>query len=229
MLNIMDLFARGKKKLVGLDIGSSSLKLVEILDTPKGPQLNHFSSIPLDRGAIADGALVEPEVITAKIKELFKSFGRRKGVVTSLSGNSVIVKKVTFASMEEEELRGLIHDEAGKYLPFDDMDDVNFDFQILGENEFNPNQMEVLLVAAKKDIIQGYTGAIQAAGLSVSIMDVDSFALETMYETNYEIGENELVVIINIEPYILGGDELRHRVQQPHWSQPVALQICYDC
>jgi type IV pilus assembly protein PilM len=199
MLNIKDLFSRGKKKVVGLDIGSSSLKLVEILDTPKGPQLNHFSRIPLERGVIVDGALVEPEIITAKIKELFKAFGgRRKGIVTSLSGNSVIVKKVTFPSMEEEELRGLIHDEAGKYLPFDDMDDVNFDFQILGENEFNPNQMDVLLVAAKKDIILGYTDAIQAAGLAVSIMDVDSFALETMYETNYEIGDNELVVIINI-------------------------------
>jgi len=213
MLNIKDLFSRGKKNVVGLDIGSSSLKLVEILDTPKGPKLNHFSSIPLERGMIADGALVEPEVITAKIKELFKSFpGRRKGIVTSLSGNSVIVKKVTFASMDEEELRGLIHDEAGKYLPFDDMNDVNFDFQILGENEFNPNQMEVLLVAAKKDIIRGYTDAIQAAGLSVSIMDVDSFALETMYEANYEIGENELVVIINIGASITNINVLKNGV-----------------
>ncbi|MBN1612859.1 MAG: type IV pilus assembly protein PilM [Deltaproteobacteria bacterium] len=198
MLNVKDVFSR-KKKVVGLDIGSSSLKLAEIVDTAKGPQLTYFSSVPLDRGVVADGVLVEPEMVTAKLKDLFKAFGsRKKGIVTSLSGNSVIQKKVTFASMEEDELRELIRDEAGKYLPFDDMDDVNFDFQILGENEFNPNQMDVLLVAAKKDIIHAYTDAIQAAGLDVAIMDVDSFALETMYETNYEIGEHELVVIVNI-------------------------------
>ena len=75
---------------------------------------------------------------------------------------------------------------------------VNYDFQILGENPYNPSQMEVLIVAAKKEIIEGYTKAIEAAGLIPVIMDVDSFALETMYEENYDFDENDVVVLINI-------------------------------
>ena len=198
MLSLKGLFSRSKKT-VGLDIGSSSLKLAEVVDTQKGPLLNYFSQVPLAKGIIVEGSLVEPEKLTATIKDLFRSFGgRRKGIVTSLSGNSVISKKVAVAAMEEAELRELIHDEASKYLPFDDMGAVNFDFQILGENPFNPNQVDILLVAAKNDIITSYTDAIEAAGLSVLIMDVDSFALETMYETNYEVVENELVAIVNI-------------------------------
>ncbi|MDO8784911.1 MAG: type IV pilus assembly protein PilM [Syntrophales bacterium] len=199
MFDIKDLFSGGKKQLVGLDIGSSSLKLAEMLETPEGYLLNNFSRIPLPRGVIVDGAVVEQEQLTEKIKELFKHSGcKRKRIVTSLSGHSVIIKKVSFPAMEEGELRDLIKDDAGKYLPFENVEDVNLDFQILGENEFNPNQLEVLLVAAKKDIIAGYTTAIKNAGLSVAIMDVDSFALETMYEENYDFGEEDLDVLINI-------------------------------
>jgi type IV pilus assembly protein PilM len=189
----------GSKKLVGLDIGSSSLKLAEVLSTSHGYVLNRFLQIPLPKGIIVEGILANPRDLSLKIKELFKDSGcRGRGVVTSLSGNSVIIKKVTFAQMDETELRDLIRDEAGKYLPFDNMDDVNYDFQILGDNDFNPNQMDVIIVAVKKDIVNSYLDAILAAGLNVTIMDVDSFALETMYEANYDFENNEIAVIVNI-------------------------------
>ncbi len=137
--------------------------------------------------------------MSSLVKELFKNSGcKGKGIVTSLSGSSVIVKKVTLAQMEESDLRDLIRDEAGKYLPFDNMDDVNYDFQILGDNEYNPNQMDVIIVAAKKTDVNSYLDAITAAGLAVMIMDVDSFALETMYEANYDFEDNEIIVIVNI-------------------------------
>jgi type IV pilus assembly protein PilM len=198
MFDIKGLFSGGKQ-LAGLDIGSSCLKLVEIQDTPKGLILSRFCQIPLTKGVIVDGAVAKPEALTATIKDLYKeSRCRRKRVVTSISGHSVIVKKAFFAQMSEEELRELIHDEAGKYLPFDDMAAVGYDFQIIGENPYNPSQMEVLIVAAKKEIIAGYTEAIRAAGLVPMIMDVDSFALETMYEENYEFDENDVAVLINI-------------------------------
>jgi len=210
MLNIKNLLSSGKKifeldifggtkQLVGLDIGSSSIKLAEIQETPRGFILNRFSQIPLAKGIIMDGIPVEPEELALKIRELFKQSGcKKKGIVTSLSGHSVIIKKVNFPTMDEEELRDLIKEEAGKYLPFDDMEAVSYDFQVLGENEFNPNQMDVVIVAAKKDIVSGYTDAIQRAGYLPTIMDVDSFALETMYEENYEFAENEMAVLINI-------------------------------
>ncbi len=198
MLDIRDLFSGGKH-LAGLDIGSSSIKLAEIQESPKGRILTLFSQVPLDKGVIVDGIVTEPDALTATIKQLIKQSGsKRKRIVTSLSGHAVIVKKATFARMDEEELRTLIDDEAGKYLPFDDMSSVDYDFQILGDNPYNPSQMEVLIVAAKKEIIDGYTDAIQAAGLNPTIMDVDSFALETMYEENYEFDENDVVILVNI-------------------------------
>jgi len=196
-ININDLFS--KKKIVGLDIGSSSLKLVEILDTSKGYVLDKFYQIPLDRGVIVDGALNEPDTLSQNIKELFKlSNCKTKNVVASLSGHSVVVKKVNFPNMEENQLRELISDEAEKYLPFDDTKEVNFDFQILGESAINPNLMEVILVAAEKEIINSYSNAIQKAGLKVIIMDLDSFALETMYEVNYDFEEGDTVALVNI-------------------------------
>ncbi len=198
MFDIKSLFSGGQQ-LAGLDIGSSCIKLAVVRDNPKGRILTLFSSIPLAKGVIVDGAVVVPEALTATIKELYKKSGcKSKNIVTSISGHAVIVKKASFQQMDQEELRALIHDEAGKYLPFDDMSGVDYDFQIVGENPYNPSQMEVLIAAAKKEIIEGYTDAIRAAGLVPVIMDVDSFALETMYGENYEFEESDVVVLINI-------------------------------
>jgi len=199
-LDIFKSLFPASKELVGLDIGSHSLKLVEIMETPKkGYVLNRFLRIPLAKGVVVDGMPVEQQELAQKIKEVFKqSKCKRKGIVTSLSGHSVIVKKVTFPAMEENELRDLIKDEVGKYLPFENTEEVSFDFQILGENDFNPSQMDVILVAAKNDIVAAYTDAIKGAGFNATIMDVDSFALETMYEENYEFEENEMVVLVNM-------------------------------
>lgn len=198
MPNFKEIFS-GQKRLVGLDIGSSSLKLAEIISSSKGHYLNRFSEVSLPKGIIADGVLVDPASLSIKIKEIFKhaSWGK-KGVVTSIAGSSVIVKKVTLQQMNEAEFRELIHDEAGKYLPFDNMDDVYYDFQILGENNYNPNQMDIIIVAAKKEVVNSYLEAVTAAGQNVVIMDVAPFVLETLYEANYEFDNDEIVVIINI-------------------------------
>jgi len=198
MLDLKEIFS-GQKKLVGLDIGSSSLKLAEIISSSRGHVLNRFLQIPLPKGIIIDGVLADSNALTLKIKELFRNSGcGRKGVITSLAGNSVIIKKVTLDQINETELRDLIHDEAGKYLPFDNMDDVNYDFQILGDNSYNPNQMDIIIVAAKKDVVNSYLEAVTAAGLNVMIMDVAPFVLESVYEANYEFDNDEIVVIINI-------------------------------
>jgi type IV pilus assembly protein PilM len=198
MLNFKEIFS-GQKRLVGLDIGSSSLKLAEIISSSKGHYLNRFSEIPLPKGIIVDGVLTDPSSLSIKIKEIFKHSGwGRKGIVASIAGNSVIIKKLTLQQMNESEFRELIHDEAGKYLPFDNMDDVNYDFQILGENNYNPNQMDIIIVAAKKEVVNSYLEAVTAAGQNVVIMDVAPFVLETLYEANYEFDNEEIVVIINI-------------------------------
>jgi type IV pilus assembly protein PilM len=198
MLSLKEIFS-GKKSLVGLDIGSSSLKLGEIISSSHGHILNRFIQVPLPKGIIIDGVLADSRALSLKIKELFQNSGcRHKGIVTSLAGSSVIIKKVTLDQLNETELRDLIHDEAGKYLPFDDMEGINYDFQILGDNNYNPNQMDIIIVAAKKDVVNVYLEAITAAGLNVMIMDVAPFVLETVYEANYEADNDEAVVIINI-------------------------------
>ena len=198
MFDIRGLFA-GEKQLAGLDIGSSSIKLAEIQDTSRGRILGRFSQIPLAKGVIVDGTIMEPEALTAAIKELYKQSGcQRRKIVTSVSGHAVIVKKVTLTRMGEAELFELIHDEVEKYLPFEDAATVDFDCQILGDHPYNASQMEVLLVAAKKEIIEDYTKSIEAAGLIPVIIDVDSFALETLYEENYDFEEDDVAVLVNI-------------------------------
>jgi type IV pilus assembly protein PilM len=207
--NIKDIFT-SRKQFVGLDVGSSSLKLAEVVETKTGFILNHFSEIFLDKGVIEDGLLINPDALTEKVKTLFKGTGLQgKAIVMSLSGHAAIVKKVTFPIMEELELRDMIHDEASKYLPFDNMNDVHYDFQILGQNEFNPNQMEVVLVAAKKEVVENFTKAIESAGLTVMIMDVDTFAMETMYEANYDFEPTDVVVMVNIGASITNINVLR--------------------
>jgi len=210
--NLKDLFS-GKKYFVGLDIGSSSLKLVEIIGNKGSYSMNRFLSVPLGKGIIADGAVVDIDALAETIKSLFKNSScQKKSIVTSLSGHSVIIKKAVFPTMDDHDLQETIHDEASKYLPFDNMDDVNFDFQVLGRNANNPNMNDVIIVAAKKEIIEGYAEAIEIAGLSLAIMDVDSFALETMYQDNYEYEEKEVVVIVNIGASITSLNVIRNAV-----------------
>ena len=198
MLDLKEIFS-GKKRLVGLDIGSSSIKLAEVISNSKGHYLNRFCEVPLPKGVIIDGILADASIMSLKIKEIFKlARCGRKGIVTSLAGNSVIIKKVTLEKMNETELRDLIRDEAGKYLPFENMDDVNYDFQILGENNYNPNQMDIVIVAAKKEIVNSYLDAVTVSGQNVDILDVAPFVLETLYGINYEFDNEEIVVLINI-------------------------------
>jgi len=188
-----------KKHSVGLDIGSSSLKLVEILDSPEGYALKNYTQLPLERGVLEEGNIMDGDVLCGNIRQLLKTAGcKSKKVVVSLSGHKVIARRASFAKMEEEELRQLINDEAANYLPFDDVNDVCFDFQILGDNEGNPGQMDVVIVAARKNVVQSYVDVLEKAGLAPVIMDVDSFALETMYEVNYDVREGDIVVLVNI-------------------------------
>ncbi|MGE5844178.1 MAG: type IV pilus biogenesis protein PilM [Syntrophaceae bacterium] len=198
MLKLNGLFA-SKKQIAGLDIGSSSIKVAEIAEGPEGYVLQNYASVPLAKGIVTDGLIVNPNALVERTKELLKiSRCKSRTIVTSLSGYSVIAKKISFPSMDEESLRELISDEIEKYLPFGDMKDVNFDFHILGPSEMGPGQMEVFLVAAKKDVVQSYIETLRKAGLDVVIMDVDSFALETMYEENYDYGHDDVCILVNI-------------------------------
>jgi type IV pilus assembly protein PilM len=191
------MFFGKKDHLVGLDIGSRAIKAGEITETKKGFTLEKFGMIDIQPGIIEDGSIKDPETVADAIRQLYKSYNiKEHNVAISIGGYSVIVKKINVQSMSEEQLQETIHFEAEQYIPFD-ISDVNLDFQILGENEQNPNQMSVLLVAAKKEMIDDYINLTQLAGLNPCIIDVDAFALQNIFESSYDL-EDENVALIDI-------------------------------
>lgn len=190
--------AFGKKNhLVGLDIGSRMLKVAEISETKKGHSLKKFGTLDIAPGLIEEGVIKEPGKVADAIQQLFSLYNlKENNVAISMGGYSVIVKNIEVQSMTEEQLQETIHYEAEQYIPFN-VSDVNLDFQILGEHESNPNLMHVLLVAAKKEIINDYINLLQMAGLNPCIIDVDAFALQNVFEANYDT-HNENTALIDI-------------------------------
>jgi len=186
-----------KTHLVGLDIGSNTIKAAEIIETKTGNALHNFGMLNIAPGIIEEGTIKDHDAVSAAIRELFSANNlKNKNVAISIGGYSVIVKKISVQTMTEDELQETIHFEAEQYIPFD-ISDVNLDFQILGENEQNPNQMNVLLVAAKKEMVGDYIHLIELAGLHAVIMDIDAFALQNIFEFNYAT-EEESVALIDI-------------------------------
>jgi type IV pilus assembly protein PilM len=212
----MDLvFGLGKgKAVIGLDIGSSAVKAIELKAVGKGFKVSAIASEPIPPDSIVDGAIIDGTAVADAIRRLFenKAF-KTKEVAASLSGNAVIVKKINLPVMTEAELAESIHWEAEQYIPFD-IQDVNLDYQILdpGTGPDSKGTMDVLLVAAKKEKIADYTGVIAQAGRVPVIVDVDAFALQNAFEVNYGIDPQAVVVLLNagasaININILTGDQ----------------------
>lgn len=181
--------------LVGLDIGSSALKAGEITATKEGFALKNFGMISIAPGAIEEGNINDPESVADSIRQLFKANNiKEKNVAVSIGGYSVIVKQIDVQTVTEELLQETIHLEAEQYIPFD-ISEVNIDYQILGEKEADSNQTSVILVAAKKEMISEYINLVQIAGLNPCIIDVDAFALQNIFEVNYELIDENIVLI----------------------------------
>jgi type IV pilus assembly protein PilM len=202
----------GRKNLVGVDIGSSSIKLVELKQSKKGISLVHFRMVPLPPETIVDGAIMNSAAVVEALNELLaQEKVKTKEVATSVAGHSVIVKKIKLPQMSEQELEESIQWEAEQYIPFD-INDVNMAVQPLGNDEQDVGQMEVLLVAAKKDLINDYTAVLSEAGLIPLIMDVDAFAIENMFEANYGIQEGQTIVLANIGASTINLNILRNGI-----------------
>ena len=210
----MALFGK-TKTVVGLDIGSSAVKAVELKPSGKGYRVTAFAAEPVAPDAIVDGAIIDAGSVADAIRRVFdgnKAF-KTKEVCASLSGNAVIVKKISLPVMTEDELAESIYWEAEQYIPFD-IQDVNLDYQILdpGTGADARGSMDVLLVAAKKEKIADYTSVITQSGRTPIIVDVDAFALQNAFEVNYGLEAGRVVVLLNagasaININILLGDQ----------------------
>ncbi len=182
--------------IVGIDIGSHSVKICQLKRTGKGYTILALGSILLPEGAVDEGMLIEPELVAEAISTLLSNLKiKNKKVGFSISGYSVIVKKIKLPIMEEADLEEHIMAEAEQYIPFD-IEDVYLDFQMLQSNENDPERSEVMLVAAKKEVVDGYLEMFEELNIQPALVDVDSFALENTYEHSNPGKDN--VVLVDI-------------------------------
>ena len=182
--------------VVGVDIGSHAVKVCQLKRTDKAYTVVNLGSATIPDGAVDDGTLNEPEIVGEIISELFKNLKiKKKKIGFSISGYSVIVKKVNLAVMSDKELEEHIQSEAEQYIPFD-LDDVYLDFQDLKTNVGDDDRTDVMLVAAKQEVVDDYLEMLEGLGLKPVIVDVDGFALENTFEYNYPKEGNVALVDI---------------------------------
>jgi len=193
------MFFAKKKELIGIDIGSTSIKLVKLKGGKGSYEIESIGIAPLPSEAIVDNTLMDSSVVVDGLKSLFEGLGIKtfKDAASSVSGNSVIIRKITLPAMSSEELESEIQWEAEQYIPFD-INDVNIDFQMLEPDENDPSRMYVLLVASKKDIVNDYLSVFAEAGLKLVLIDVDVFAVQNAFEMNYEPEADEVYALVNI-------------------------------
>jgi len=193
-------FFKRSKPLVGLDIGSSGVKAVELTKSKKGYQLTGFAYEPLGPDAVVDGAIMDAPAVAESIKKAFLSAKfKLKSVATGVSGHSVIVKRVVVPAANADEVEASIQMDAEQYIPFE-IAEVNLDYEVVGPGMTSSDEagMEVVLVAAKKDKIQNHTNVISLAGKTPEVVDIDAFAVQNAFEANYMVAPDATIALLNI-------------------------------
>ena len=229
---------RREEGYVAIDIGSSSIKMVEVAVEKSGYRLINVGILPLPATAIQNNMVADRDVVVKAIQSLMQNNGvKATQVVSAVPGRVAIIKKIQLPAQREEELEANVEFQASQVIP-DTLENVNLDYQVLDYLEIG-NKMDVLLVAVKKEIINSYTQAIREAGLTPAIVDVDYFAMENMYEVNYGLEPDGVVGLIHIGARYTSINVLKHGVSTFTGDLPVggeaftealvhALQLSYD-
>jgi type IV pilus assembly protein PilM len=197
------MFGFGKtKNLIGLDIGSSSVKAVELKRKGAGYELVNLGMEALGQDTVVDGAIMDALSVSSAIEKIFtENKIKTKNVATSVSGHSVIVKRITVTAATDEELYAQIPYEAQQHIPFD-MADVNLSYQPLGPAVTGPGT-DVMLVAVKREKILNHTNVLSQAGRAPTVVDYDGFAVFNAFEVNYDVPPEQLVALLNIGASIM--------------------------
>jgi len=236
--SVAGLFQSKSQALVGVDISSTSVKLVELAEAGKGGyRLERYTIEPLPRDAVTDGNIVNMEQVADGLKRAFKRFGgRNRNVALALPAAMVITKKIIVpAAQKEEDLEITVEAEANQYIPFA-LDEVNLDFQVVGPAPNNPEEVEVLIAASRKEKVEDRVAAAESAGLKPLVMDVESYATQAAFEliapTLLANGRDQNIALVDIGAhathlYVLrnnqflfsrdqafGGNQLTHDVQR---------------
>ncbi|NOZ78207.1 MAG: type IV pilus assembly protein PilM [Acidobacteria bacterium] len=203
-------FSKRKRQIVGCDIGSSAIKLIELKPLKNDEfQLVHAASASLSAEAIVDGAIMDSSLVVEALSHLIAENSiKNPSFGVSLSGHSVIIKRIPLPAMSEAELAESIQWEAEQYIPFD-INDVNLDYVVLDSS--GEDSMDVLLVAVKKDRVVDFTSVVIQSGKQPALVDVDVFALQNAYEVNYGVPE-ETVALVNIGASVMNINILNHGI-----------------
>ena len=191
------LFGIGAKSIIGLDIGSSSIKIVELQKKRSGFVMTSFGSVALPEDSIVDGDVINHAAVVEAIKAVVKEASTKtKFVATSVSGASVIIKHIAIPKTLPKDIEDQVYFEAEQYIPFD-MTEISLDYQVVQE-DMGDGKMDILLVAAKKDFIEKRLSAVRESGLEPEVLDVDSLALANIYWENYEHPEETAALLIDV-------------------------------
>lgn len=197
--------------VVGLDIGASAVKAVELKRTRDGCELVSMGLEALAPETVVDGVIIDTAAVSTAIETIFSQQKiKNKNVATSVSGHSVIIKKVNMPVLPDDELYDQVHADAAQYIPFD-MADVSLDYQKLEEIPVG-EQQEILLVAVKKEKISNYTSALSMTGRAAVVVDVDAFALQNAYEFNYQPELDKTVALLNIGATVMNINIVRNGI-----------------
>jgi type IV pilus assembly protein PilM len=180
----LDIFKPKAQPLLGMDISSSSVKMVELVDAGKGvPRVERYAIEPLAKDAVADGNITNLDAVVDAVQRAWKKMATRtKNVAMALPTAAVITKKIIVpAGLREEEMEVQVESEANQYIPFA-LEEVNLDFQVVGPAPSSPEEVEVLIAASRKEKVEDRIAVAEAAGLKAIVMDVESFAMQSAFE-----------------------------------------------
>jgi len=233
------MFFQSNQPITGIDIGNSNIKLVKFNKKKDGYHLENFGIMPLPVGLIDRGEIADSDELSARLKALVKS-EKLKGrkVATALSGDQVVIKKISLPVMSQEELEETIMKEADQYLPFT-LDECNLDYHIIkqptdeeiknyidnppeGDEEDEGPQMELFLVAIHKEKVESMTTVFRNAGLDLAILDVNIFTLENCFEVNYGMRDNEVTALVDIGSTVTGVNILVNKMSAFTKDIPIA-------
>lgn len=185
------------KQCIGLDIGSSSVKVVELKGGKRGYTLKNFGVEPLASQTIVDGAIMDQTAVVDAIRALWGRLKiRGKDVAIAIAGHSVIIKNISVPRMTAEELEEQLPREAANHIPFS-TNEVEIDFDIVNRNNAQ-GQMDVALVAAKKEVVYDYVQVVRDASLNPVVVDVAAFSMQNAFESNYTTNPGDSIVLINV-------------------------------
>jgi len=176
------LFKRKKRPLIGIDISSTSVKVLELSRTGAGYRVEHHAVVPLPENAVSEKQITDVQAVGETIRRAVRQAGSKaKECALAVPGSAVITKVITMpASLSERELEGQIQLEADQYIPYA-LEEVNLDFEVIGPTPENPETVDVLIAAARSEYVQLRTDAAEVAGLTATIVDVEPFATENAY------------------------------------------------